>query len=181
MKAKLSGTGRLYIILASFVSILLFSSRHYTYEVRLVPFLIGIPTLFFLAILLIDEIYPQLLHKKKISSDEQLSEVAMECKENNVEDSEITPWLPILRVIGWIVFLFIFIFWIGFYLAAPLFIIMFFIIEAKIDWRWSIIISVIGTGLIYSFITILLKIKLWEGAIPEFISDIIGGAIIPPI
>jgi len=179
MKLYFKGSLVWSLLLTLFVVVLLVTAQDFPEDVRLVPFVIGIPTVLLFIILLIGEFYPPLMEwmesiledlwggKRKGAAVESVSQ-------------EVTSWSSVFRVMAWTVAFFVLVFFLGFFLVPPVFIAAFLIMEAGVRPFRAIVASLI-TSIALDSGMFFLKVGLWMGAIPEIIPGFVGGSIIPPI
>jgi hypothetical protein len=162
-----------------FVILLLLTGFSYPREVRMLPFVVGFPTLLLLVILWFGGLYPGVRRRIEMTVGRKKEEKADSNKGKKGE--EFTDWKPVLIVMAWVFLFFILVFFFGFALVSPVFIICFLVQKASMRWKVSALYAVIGTVLIYLFMEGLINADLWSGAIPEIIPGYLGGAIIPPL
>lgn len=179
MRVHVRGSLIFSVMLSLFVVVLLVTALQYLREVRVVPFVIGIPTLFLLFILLIGEFYPSVMQWME-STLEDLWGGKTRGSGAGVRSEDMTSWWSILGIVGWAVVFFVLVFFLGFYLVPPLFIAVFLTVEAEVPLHRAILSSLITSAALYGGMA-LLRVDLWSGAIPEIIPGLLGGAIIPPL
>jgi len=179
MKARWTGNLTWISLMLLFVLLLILVGFFYQKEVKLVPFVIGFPTLLLLVILWIGCFYPKVVRWVEIAVGEGPN------KSKNLirteKNSEFTEWQPVLVIMGWIFLFFVFVFFFGFALISPVFITCFLIRKALMRWYVAFTYALIAIMLIYIFMEGLIKADLWCGAIPEIIPGLLGGAIIPQL
>lgn len=179
MRLQVKGSLLFSLSLALFVAVLLVTAREYPEEVRLVPFVIGIPTLGLFIILLVGEFYPTLMHWMESALDDLWGSQTRGSSVNAMSQ-ELTSWSSVFRVIGWAVAFFVLVFFLGFFLVPPLFIAAFLVVEAKARASRAIAASLVACVALYGGMSFL-RVYLWLGAIPEIIPGFLGGSIIPPL
>ncbi|MFH1488263.1 MAG: tripartite tricarboxylate transporter TctB family protein [Pseudomonadota bacterium] len=179
MKTRWSGEQNWCTALMLFLILLLLAGFSYPKEVRMLPFVVGFPTLLLLVILWLGGIYPGVRRRIEMAGERKKDQKAVPDKVKKGE--EFTDWKPVLIVMAWVFLFFILVFFFGFALVSPVFITCFLIRKASMRWQVSALYSVIATVLIYVFMEGLINADLWSGAIPEIIPGYLGGAIIPPL
>jgi hypothetical protein len=137
-------------------------------DARLVPLLIGIPTLVLAITALISEKYPRLATLFNISL-EDITGVT----ETGAVPSEKDVGKKVLAISVWMVDLFILIFLVGFVIATPVFMFLFFRISVRAGWLKTLVIAIVMGGIIYGGFEILMKGNMFEG--------ILFDAILPPL
>ena len=174
MKLRISTPLVFETLMLLVVGVMLVAATRYPHGVMLFPFVVGVPTLILLFVLWLGSVCPEwkgLGRKGKAEGADA---------EKAFEDSDFTPWVPVLNTLGWIAAYYVLIFATGFFVATPVWLIAFFFRKSNL----SLVKSVIG-GLVSSFAIIRMVqafgIELWPGAIPKIISRVIGGGVVPPI
>lgn len=180
MKRRWSGTLSWTTFLIFFAALFVVVGFTYPKEVRIVPLVIGIPTLILLIVLWAGEFYPDFARRIDAATlgrrKKKTVPVGMSPK-----GSEFTNWGPVLIIIAWVVIYYGLVFLLGFALVSPIFIAAFLVRKARMGKLAAGIYAVIGTVLIYVAMSGWIKADLWSGAIPRIIPDLLGGAIIPPL
>lgn len=173
MKIRIRTTLVFETLMLVVVGIMLAVAMGYPHGVMVFPFVVGVPTLVLLFVLWLGSICPEWKGLSRKGTAESRS------AEEDSEDSDFTPWRPVLNTLGWIVAYYILIFVTGFFVATPVWLIAFFFRKSNL----SLVKSVIG-GVVSSFAIIRMvqafAIELWPGAIPKIISRVIGGGVVPP-
>src|SRR5665811_688770 len=117
----------------------------YPREARLMPLLIGVPTLVMCILVLVGEKYPVLLRRLDVSIMEFSKESIDASKEASKEREERRQEVrKLLGILGWIGAFFAAIYLVGFLIGVPLFVLAFLSIYARSGWRTSLVI-VAGT------------------------------------
>ena len=166
-------------LLCLFVANLLWVASQYPRDVRLVPMVIGIPTLFLFFILLLGEFYPTLMSWMESTLQDLWGGKAAGA-DVEVAPSEMTPWSSVIRVMAWGTGFFVLVFFLGYFVVPPFFVAAFLVKEAEVRPLNAIFISLGLCIALFGGLT-LLRIDLWVGAIPEIIPGYLGGGIIPPL
>jgi hypothetical protein len=174
MKIRIDTTLVFETLMLVVVGAMLVAATRYPYGVKLVPFVVGVPTLILLLVLWLGSVFPEWkrLGRKRQAESQDAEKV--------FEDSDFTLWRPVLNTMGWITAYYILIFITGFFVATPVWLTAFFFRKANL----SLVKSVLG-GVFSSFAIIRMVhafgIELWPGAIPKIITRILGGGIVPPL
>lgn len=179
MRLHFKGSLVCSLLLTLFVVVLLVTAQNYPEDVRLVPFVIGIPTVVLFVLLLTGEFYPTLMRWMESTLEDLWGGQA---KGSGVQavSQELTSWSSVSRVIGWAVAFFALVFFLGFFLVPPLFVAAFLVVEAEVRTSRAIVASLVACVALYGGMTFL-RVDLWLGAIPEVVPGFLGGSIIPPL
>ncbi len=93
---------------------------------------------------------------------------------------KLETWRAVLTAIGWLSFAAVGVYFVGFFATIPVFLFSFFRVQAKLGWMRTLVMTVVGGGILYSMLLFMARGTTWSGAIPEVIPGIIGGALVPP-
>lgn len=179
MKSQWTGDQNWVTCLLIFVVLLLLAGLAYPKEVRMIPFVVGFPTLLLLLFLWVGNINPvvgrwvEMAARGRRSGEKKSGEPS--------KGSEFTEWGRVLVIMAWVFLFFAFVFLFGFALVSPLFIALFLVRKAGFRKGTALVYAVTATILIYLFMQGVIKADLWSGAIPSIIPGILGGAIVPPL
>jgi len=180
MRKRWNGSLTWTSILIVFVGLLLYTGFKYPKEVRIVPFIVGMPTLILLLVLIVGEFYPGLLRGVEFAIEGLFGGKSQTCDTKKI-NGEFTGWRPTLTIMAWIILYYGFTFLLGFILVSPIFIALFLIVKAEIKWPAALFYTAISVALLFAGLISVLKVDIWAGAIPAIIPGIIGGSIIPPL
>jgi hypothetical protein len=179
MKSRWTGEQTWITCLLIFVLLLILTGMFYPKEVRMIPYVVGFPTLVLLLFLWIGGFNPVVRRWIEMAVRGQQK---VERKSGKREKgSEFTDWKPVLIVMAWVFPFFILVFLFGYALMSPIFIASFLIRKAGMRWPTAVASAVFSTALIYLLMEGLIDADLWCGAIPEIIPGWLGGAIIPEL
>lgn len=159
---RLQGKVLFEAILAVFLAVLIVTSFSYQETARLIPLLIGVPTLLLVLVLLAADAVPNFgkalaftqrtgiamgdTERKNVA---QITAVAVE---EHSEGFTVRSW----RLFGWLAFLALLLHYVSYVISIPLFVLLFMIIEAKERWLIAILTS-IGMAL---FVLVLFRLLL---------------------
>ena len=166
-----------YAVLMVFVSSIVIGSHVYEGRQRMVPLVIGIPTMLLLVGITVVELWPGLaqFNKAKGGGEDEPVPVA------TASGINAGRWQRVVTIFAWLIGFFVLILIFGYYLSVPLFLAAFFNREAEVALRKSILIAIgVSVGLFLLF-NLLLDIPLWPGILPMVIPSILGGGSIPPL
>jgi uncharacterized membrane protein YhaH (DUF805 family) len=179
MKSRWNGEQYWVTCLLVFVLLLILTGMFYPKEVRLIPYVVGFPTLVLLLFLWISAFNPVV---KRWVEKAARGQMGGEKKSRKPEkESEFTEWRPVLIVMAWVFPFFILVFLFGYALMSPIFIACFLIRKAGMRWPIAVASAIFSTALIFLLMEGLIDADLWCGAIPEIIPGWLGGAIIPEL
>lgn len=174
-------TGEQHWITAAliFVVVLLLTAFTYPKEVRMMPFVVGFPTLVLLVTLRLGSFYPGILRRlEHVLGEGKGKEKDLSQRK---KDTEFTDWKPVLNIMAWVFLFFVFVFVFGFALVSPVFMACFLNRKAGMGWLKAGLYAVVAVVLIYMCMEGLIHADLWCGAIPTVIPGFLGGSIIPPL
>jgi hypothetical protein len=169
-------TGLMLFLAASFV----IGAFTYAPRMRIVPLVIGIPTIAMLVFILALELRPDLFKPRKLREAEEAPkpEAPRQVSASGIDAGR---WQRVVTIYGWIVGFFAATLVLGHYLAIPLFLLAFFIKETKVDPVRAIAVSAAVTVVLIVVFDLLLDIPLWPGVLPRIIPHYIGGGSMPPL
>jgi len=144
---------------------------------RTIPLLVGVPTL----ILVITQFFADVMHHwtkkiKKYTGGKILRDQEERAK-TIVKDSTETSNKPLkkeegkdirtkeLKMFSWILSLFALIYFIGYLIAVPLFLMLYLKIYAKERWVISVGLTIIVYGAMYTLFIFFLQVPLWKGVL----------------
>ena len=149
-------------------------ATRYPHGVMLFPFVVGVPTLVLLFVLWLGSVCPGWKGLGRKGKPEGPAAAKA------FEDSDFTPWVPVLNTLGWIAAYYALIFITGFFAATPLWLIAFFFRKSNLSLPKSVLGGVVSSFAIIRTVQAF-GIELWPGAIPKIISRILGGGVVPPL
>lgn len=179
MKKQWTGDQIWITIMIIFVLLLILTGLVYPKEVRMIPHVVGFPTLFLLLFLWVGGLNPVI--KRWVEMAARGKRHGQNESDESDKGSEFTEWGPVLIVMAWVFPAFILVFLFGFALISPIFIACFLNRKAGMRWPMAVCSAIFSITLIYLFMEGIINADLWCGAIPEIIPGFLGGAIIPPL
>ena len=177
MKGQWTGEQNWVTCLLIFVLLLILTGLAYPKEVRMIPYVVGFPTLLLLLFLWVGGFNPVVRRWVEMAARGQKrggKDLGRPEKE-----PEFTEWGPVLIVMAWVFPFFIFVFLFGFALTSPIFMACFLNRKADMRWPAAIVYALVAVVCIYGLMEGVINADLWCGAIPEIIPGWLGGAIIP--
>ncbi|MFC1872270.1 tripartite tricarboxylate transporter TctB family protein [Chloroflexota bacterium] len=162
-----------FTVLISIIALMfIVGAFDYGDRARLVPILVGIPTLLLGMLVLISEKYPRLISGFDISVEDftpKDEEIETRFKQEVVQHST----KGVLTIYSWMWGFFILVFLVGFLIAVPVSTFLYIKLRERTGWLKALVISIGIGGLIYLGFEILIGTILFEG--------ILFGAIIIPL
>lgn len=183
--AKAFNRESFFFTLFLFVSVMtmLIISFDYSFNARLVPWIVGFPTALILLASLVLEFFPNTQRAWEMGI-ENLWGGAMPDPEKNPGDEEDAGPMNrarLFQVLAWIIGFFATTFLLGFFVSAGLFLFLFLVIEGSTRWATAIGAGLLSGVLIYFIADKGFMLTLWPGILPEIIPDVLGGGIMPPL
>jgi len=165
------------LLLLLIAGTLVLASLVYDFRQRIVPLIIGIPTVLLLVFLLLGTFFPRL---GRIAEGAMLGDMS-DTESVGGDAGRDGNWLRIIIIAGWLVALSAGLFVFGFFLAIPVFLLLFFKFESKLT-LFKAAASTAATALVmYLMFLYFLNIEIWPGMIPEIIDEYLGGGRIPEL
>ena len=166
--------GRLIFVglLVIFTLVMVLTSFSYFPKARLVPLVVGIPTLILAILAIIGEAYPKLLRSldvnlKNFNGWDQDQEARLE------ELREMQFGRRVLIQFIWLIGFIILIYLVGFLIGIAVFAILFLKVYGKVGWIKTLAIAAGTWGFIFFMFETFMKVALFKG--------VLFGAIVPPI
>ncbi|MXY60052.1 MAG: hypothetical protein F4Y96_06275 [Chloroflexi bacterium] len=88
-------------------------------------------------------------------------------------------WTRIFVIAGWLVALSISLFVFGFYVTVPIFLVAFFVVEAKTPAVIAVLSSLVISAVLYLVFPYFLGIEIWPGITPKVMHGVFGGGLVP--
>ncbi|MDA1036539.1 MAG: tripartite tricarboxylate transporter TctB family protein [Chloroflexi bacterium] len=166
-----------YAVLLLLVSSIVIGSNIYEGRQRLVPLVIGIPTMLLLIGIIVVELWPRLAQFNKAKGGGEDEPVPMATASGINAGS----WQRVVTIFSWLIGFYVFTLIFGYYLSVPIFLAAFFNKEGEIALLRSIVIAIGVSVVLFLLFNLLLDIPLWPGVLPKIIPSILGGGSIPPL
>lgn len=162
--------------LSLFVIALLIAAFDLPVLLRYAPFIAGGLTLFFLVVLLAGRFDARILSWTETA----LKDIWGGGADSRIEEAEEipSPWPAVLRVIAYAVGFLLAVYWFGFFLTTPIFILTYLTLDAGARPLSALVASAALSALILVTLT-QLNVDLWIGRIPELVPGYLGGAVEP--
>jgi len=156
MKLHSKGTFLFTLLLLLFTLAVVLMSFNYGQKTRLMPLIVGIPTLLLAAFLVLVQFYPGLQHRFDI-------DVFSVGRLRGADIGEQTRKGSLLFHTFLLFFFFALVLLLGFLIATPLYLLTFFRISGRQSWAKSIIATGVVSGLLYLLFAVLMGLRLFEG------------------
>jgi hypothetical protein len=148
----------------------------YPGRLRLVPLVIGIPTVLLLVYITLLEIKPEVFTIGRRKPEDGGPPPMATASGINAGQ-----WQRVVTIYGWLVGFFVGVLVFGYYIATPVFLVAFFIKESGLKPMRAVLVTVGVSVLFLLMFYVLLDIPLWPGILPRIIPHIIGGGSLPPL
>jgi hypothetical protein len=159
------------VLLLVLAGTIVIASLQYNFRQRIVPLVIGIPTLVMLIAILLSDFSPRL--------NQILAMASLRSLQDTPNEDLTASWARIFVIAGWLVALSIALFVFGFYVVVPLFLLAFFLLEAKIPAVIAVLSSLVISAVLYVLFPYTLGIEIWPGIMPKVMHGVFGGGRIP--
>lgn len=161
------------VLLLVLASTIVIASLQYDFRQRIVPLVIGIPTLLMLVTILLSDFSPRL---KRV-----LTMASLGSDQDAFSGDVTASWPRIFVIAGWLVALSVSLFVLGFYVVVPLFLFAFFLVEAKTPPVIAVMSSLVISVVLYVVFPYFLGIEIWPGITPKVMHGVFGGGLIPEL
>jgi len=180
MKPRIDGAFVFTLCLGVFVLACLIDAANYPESLRVAIYLAGYTTLALIVLLLAGTFRPEILRWSETTlQDLWGSGDKGEGTAASLSESAL-PWPAVLKSMGYAVGFLLLAFFVGLFVAPPLFLAIYLIFEAKMHPLPAILAGLITTALLDTGM-ILVHVDVWPGIIPELFEGYLGGAILPPV
>ena len=181
----MSDTGKLTLFVEAFLLTIALSitlgSLQYAGNQRIVALVIGAPTIGLLALLMIAEATPRLARATRAFGTDADAAPDEQSGAPSAGGMNAGTWRRVGTVYAWLLFYFAAMFVAGYYVATPLFMLLFFIRESGLSASRAAGVTALTSVVFYLLFETLLNIPLWTGALPLIAPDLLGGGRIPPL
>ena len=161
------------VLLLVLAGTIVIASLQYDFRQRIVPLVIGIPTLVMLVAILLSDFSPRL--------NRILAMASLGSEQDAFSGDVAASWSRIFVIAGWLVALSIALFVFGFYVVVPLFLVAFFLVEAKTPAFVAVLSSLVVSAVLYVAFPYFLGIEIWPGITPKVMHGVFGGGLIPEL
>lgn len=158
-------------LVVTFTLVIVLTSFSYFPKARLLPLVVGIPTLIFSILALIGEIYPKLLRLLDVSLIDYTAGGLVKEEESLGKPKDTTR--QVLNLSLWLTGFFILVYLVGFLISIGVFGLLFLKVYGKVGWLKAIVVTAGTWGFIVGMFEVFMKVELFQG--------VLFGAIVPPI
>ncbi len=172
-----------YAFLLTIALSIVLGATAYAGKQQLTAFVIGIPTITLLVFLVLAEVTPRLIKLTGAFgvSEDDAPQAAEDDAGGSPGGMEAGSWRRIGIVYGWLVLYFAMTFVFGFYIAIPVFMVLFLTIESRLIPVYAVGVMVAAGLPLYIIFRLVLDIPLWTGILPRILPGIIGGGTVPQL
>lgn len=172
-----------YVFLTTIALSIVLGATAYDGKQQLTAFVIGVPTLVLLGFLVLAEVTPRLIKLTGAFgvSEDDAPQAAEDDAGGSPGGMEAGSWRRVGIVYGWLLFYFAMTFVLGFYVAIPIFMVLFLTIESRLILLHSVGVTVAAGLPLYIIFRLVLDIPLWAGILPRILPGIIGGGTVPQL
>ena len=156
MKAQSKDTLYFTLLLLVFTLIIIFMSLDYDRETRLMPLLIGIPTFLLIVLQILFQFYPNL---QRLFEIDIFSPAGTAKEEKRLREKKGRLLFPVLLVFSYFILLLL----LGFLVATPIYLLVFFRWQGKLSWLKCIAAAGLVWLLLYLVFSVGMKFILFEG------------------
>ena len=180
MKTRIDGTFVFTLSLGVFIVVCLIVSADYPPSLQVAIYLAGYSTLALIILLLAGTFRPEILRWSETTlQDLWGSGDKVEGAAETVPEGAL-PWPAVLRSMGYAVGFLLLAFFVGLFVAPPIFLATYLIVEARMHPVPAILAGLITTAILDTGM-IMVHVDVWPGIIPEIFEGYLGGAILPPL
>ena len=180
MKKPLDGSFVFNLCLGVFVLVCLIAAVDYPPSLQVAIYLAGYTTLGLLVLLLAGAFKPEILRWSETTLQDLWGGSATGEGAPETAAEEDLPWPAVLKSMGYAIGFLLLAFFLGLFVAPPLFLATYLICEAKMHPLPAILSGLITTALLDTGM-IMVHVDVWPGIIPEIFEGYLGGAILPPV
>jgi hypothetical protein len=180
MKKGVDGGFAFNLCLGAFVLACLISARDYPPALQVAIDIAGYTTLALIILLLAGAFKPEIVRWSETTLQDLWGGGGTNEVSQGTDPEATLPWPAVLKSMGYAVGFLILTFFFGLFIAPPLFLATYLIVEARMHPVPAILTGLITTALLDTGM-IMVHVDVWPGAIPEIIEGYLGGAILPPL
>ena len=173
MRTDLKGSFWVTLTLTAFVLFACVLSVTYGPKERMIPLMVGVGCLVLCIVLLLGEKFPNLVKRFDISVQDLMKKDKLNIQTVAATRAEQNVVRRTLTVGSWSLGYLISIYFVGFHIANPLFLILFLKISGKISWPKTILLTIITWAFIYGLFNVMLKQEIFKGVLFD--------AYVPPL
>ena len=178
MKTRIDGNFVFALCLGVFIIVCLIAAADYPASLQVAIYLSGYTTLGLIVLLLVGTFRPEILRWSETTLQDLWGGGDEGAAETMSEGS--LPWPAVLKSMGYAVGFLLLAFFVGLFVAPPIFLATYLMVEAKMHPLPAILAGLITTAVLDTGM-IMVHVDVWPGIIPEIFEGYLGGAILPPV
>jgi hypothetical protein len=156
LRAQSKDTLYFTLLLLAFTLVIIFMSIGYDRDTRLMPLLIGIPTFFLIVLQVLFQFYPKL---QRFFEIDIFSPSGSAKQSKRAQEDKGSLLFPVALVCSYFILLLL----LGFLVATPIYLMVFFRLQGKLSWPKCILAAGIAWLLLYLVFSVGMKFILFEG------------------
>ncbi len=177
MKPRLDGSFVFTLFLGVFVVVCLIDAASFPDSLQIATYIAGYTTLAMICLLLVGAFRPGILRWAETTLQDLWGGGE---GGGDAPAEQPPPWPAVLRSMGYALGFLLLAFLFGLFVAPPIFLATYLIVEARMRAPVAILAGVIATAVLDTLMT-MVHVDVWPGIIPEIIEGYVGGAILPPV
>jgi len=180
MKPRIDGSFVFSLFLGAFILACLIDAVHYPASLRVAIYIAGYATLGLILLLLAGAFWPEILRWSETTLQDLWGAGERDRRASGTPSERQLPWPPVLKSMGYALGFLLLAFCFGLFVAPPIFLATYLIVEAKVAPIPAVLVG-LGTTAVLDGGMILVHVDVWPGVIPEIIEGYLGGGILPPV
>lgn len=180
MKPRIDGGFVFSLFLGVYILACLIDATAYPASLRVAIYLAGYATLGLILLLLAGAFRPELLRWSETTLQDLWGGGEGDQRAADAPAERQLPWPPVLKSMGYAVGFLLLAFFFGLFVAPPLFLATYLIVEAKVPPIPAVLVGLFTTAILDGGM-ILVHVDVWPGVIPEIFEGYLGGGILPPV
>ena len=180
MKTRIDGAFVFALCLGAFILACVIDAAHYPEPLRVAIYLGGFATLALIVLLLAGTFRPEILRWSETTLQDLWGSGGKDEGAAETMSEKALPWPAVLKSMGYAVGFLLLTFVVGLFVAPPIFLATYLIVEARMKPVPAILAGLITTAVLDTGM-VLVHVDVWPGIIPEIIEGYLGGAILPPV
>jgi hypothetical protein len=177
------GTVLFHVFLLFGVLAMIYSSLAFTQRARLLPLMIGVPTVVLLLLSLARDLRPDIVRRihdwlgMLLKNDSRKTTTGL----SSLVEQDVPPASSFFVGGAWFCLLLVLVLFLGFLFATIVFVPCFLLVFARYAWGRVLLYTAVLFVIEWYGFELLLGLKLWHGMVPEIVPGFIGGGILPPL
>ena len=180
MKTRIDGGFVFSLCLGAFMVACLIDAADYPSSLRVAIYLAGYATLGLILLLLVGAFRPEILRWSETTLQDLWGGGEGDQRAADTVTEGQLPWPSVLKSMGYAVGFLLLAFFFGLFVAPPIFLATYLIVEAKMAPVPAVLAALCTTALLDGGM-VLVHVDVWPGVIPEVFEGYLGGGILPPL